>query len=160
MKKQFEKFLIDQGYKQTTPSGNPSTVYHYIGWIERVCEKEGRSWIQLAANIDSIVRRYDVGGIEEEYGNQGHRTVINALKRFREFVLVSRICLNAPRPVGANNHSPETVAGRTGARDRVQWLRRKRPGRDKSRPCPAPHGASENPVQQPVQTARQQHRRW
>lgn len=86
MKKQFEKFLINQGYKQTTPSGNPSTVYDYIKRVEKVCEWENFTWFQLAENIDKIVRLYDVGGAKASRGNLSHRAVINALKRFREFV--------------------------------------------------------------------------
>ena len=86
MKKQFENFLIDQGYKTETPSGNPSTVYDYIKRVEKVCEWENFTWLQLAENIDKIVRLYDVGGAKESCGNLSHRAVINALKRFREFV--------------------------------------------------------------------------
>ena len=86
MKKQFEKFLIGRGYKTKTPSGLPSTVYQYMEWVDKVCKRECKSWGELKLNIDDIVRRYDVGGREETYGSQGHRTVINALKRFREFV--------------------------------------------------------------------------
>ena len=40
----------------------------------------------LAAKIGSVVERYDIGGDMEDHGNIGHRAVINALKRFKEFI--------------------------------------------------------------------------
>ena len=33
MKKGFENFLVKQGYKLTTPSGNASTVYDYLKYV-------------------------------------------------------------------------------------------------------------------------------
>lgn len=86
MKNQFEKYLINQGYSLTTPSGNPSTVYDYQKRIDKVCEWENCSWETLALNISVIVVLYDVGGAKEELGNKSHRAVINALKQFKNFV--------------------------------------------------------------------------
>ena len=40
IKKQFERYLISKGYSQTTPSGNPSTVYDYIKRIDKICKFE------------------------------------------------------------------------------------------------------------------------
>ena len=37
----------------------------------------------------NIVRKYDVGGSEEDFGNLGHKTVINALKLFQEFASIT-----------------------------------------------------------------------
>lgn len=86
MKKDFEVFLIRKGYKQYTPSGNPSTVYDYVKRIDRVCDWESMTWQNLAASINNILPQYDVGGIKEELGHKSHNAVISALRCFREFL--------------------------------------------------------------------------
>jgi hypothetical protein len=87
MKEQFERYLIDCGYKQKTPSGNPSTVYDYIKRIDKICEWENISWEQLATNIHIILPQYDVGGNKEDLGKKSHNAVINALRRFSDYVI-------------------------------------------------------------------------
>jgi len=82
----FEGYLIKKGYKQYTPSGQPSTVYAYIKGIDDVCDAEHLDWSDLANHIGRIVLRYDLGGDRESIGNKGHRTVFNALLRYREFL--------------------------------------------------------------------------
>jgi hypothetical protein len=86
MKKQFEEYLTNQGYSVTTPSGNPSTVYDYVKRIDKVCSFENLSWTELAYEIGAIVNQYDVGGSKEDLGRKSHNAVINALRRFQEFV--------------------------------------------------------------------------
>lgn len=87
MRKQFKEYLIKEGYKEYTPSGHPSTVYDYIKRIDFICEEEGLlSWTQLAANVNHYVNNYDIGGKKERLGELSHRAVINALKRFRDFL--------------------------------------------------------------------------
>ena len=86
MRQAFEAFLIGKGYRQTTPGGHPSTVRDYISRIDRVCQWENCTWQELAQRIDGVVARYDVGGDREELGMKSHRSVINALKRFREML--------------------------------------------------------------------------
>lgn len=86
MKKRFEDYLIKQGYSVTTPSGNPSTVYAYQKCIDKICEWENLTWYELVNNISSIVVQYDAGGAKEELGNKSHKSVINALHRFEEFI--------------------------------------------------------------------------
>ena len=83
---EYEKYLISIGYKQTTPSGHPSTVYQYLKAIRNVCDEERISLTGLKENIDTIVAKYDIGGEKEEIGVKSHKTVINALKRFEEFL--------------------------------------------------------------------------
>lgn len=83
---EYEKYLINIGYKQTTPSGHPSTVYQYLKAIRNVCDEERISLNGLKENIGAIVAKYDVGGEKETIGAKSHKTVINALKRFEEFV--------------------------------------------------------------------------
>lgn len=87
MKKQFEEYLINKGYKQTTPSGQPSTVYDYMKRIDRVCEWENMNWEQLADSIQKILSQYDIGGEKENLGKISHNAVINALRRFSDFVM-------------------------------------------------------------------------
>lgn len=82
----FEEFFIDCGYSQVTPSGLPSTVPQYIRAIKQVCDAERVSLIALPKCIDQIVKKYDVGGEKELVGKKGHSTVINALKRYAEFI--------------------------------------------------------------------------
>jgi len=86
MLNQFAEYLVDRGYKQVTPSGLPSTVYDYKKRIDRVCQYEGISVDELAKNIPIIIKKYDIGGEREHIGNRSHKAVINALKRFHEFV--------------------------------------------------------------------------
>ena len=86
MKERFRNYLLTKGYSELTPSGNPSTVYDYIKRIDRVCEWESVSWEMLRERIEQVVLLYDQGGAKEELGNKSHRAVINALRRFNEFV--------------------------------------------------------------------------
>lgn len=90
MKNKFKTYLINQGYKQTTPSGRPSTVYDYIKRIDSVCIQENESWASLAQKIDSIVQEYDKGGCKEYLGQKSHRAVINSLKRYAEFTALNQ----------------------------------------------------------------------
>lgn len=88
----FEKYLESKGYSRETPNGNRSTCYDYSKVrIPSVCRREGISVSYLAKNIDSLIDKYDQFGVEADFGDKGHRAVINALKRFREFYKTSSI---------------------------------------------------------------------
>lgn len=50
-KKRYKQYLIDQGYKEYTPKGHPSTVDDYVRRVDRVCKSEGLTWTQLTENI-------------------------------------------------------------------------------------------------------------
>lgn len=82
----YEEYLINAEYKEETESGVPSTVYSYVNAVESVRVEEGVSWDTLKTNIDRIVSKYDEGGLMSWYGAKSNKTVINALKRFAEFV--------------------------------------------------------------------------
>ena len=82
----FEEYLINAGYKEETDSGNPSTVFSYTNAIKKVLEEEGLSWHSLQNDIENIVPIYDIGGLKQHLGAKSNYTVINALKRFNEFV--------------------------------------------------------------------------
>jgi hypothetical protein len=82
----FEEYLISSGYSEYTDSGDPSTVFSYTRAIKSVLEEEGLSWHSLQSDIENIVPIYDIGGAKEHIGAKSNYTVINALKRFMEFV--------------------------------------------------------------------------
>jgi hypothetical protein len=82
----FEIYLIMEGYKVKTDSGDPSTVYSYVNAVESVLEEEGLTWDALKANISATVSKYDVGGEKETFGAKSNRTVISALKCFENYV--------------------------------------------------------------------------
>ena len=82
----FEEYLVNAGYCEYTATGNPSTVFSYIHAIKKVLEEEGLSWHTLQRDIENIVPIYDIGGAKQHIGAKSNCTVINALKRFREFV--------------------------------------------------------------------------
>ncbi len=82
----FEEYLVNAGYCEYTATGNPSTVFSYIHAIKKVLEEEGLSWHTLQRDIENIVPVYDIGGAKQHIGAKSNCTVINALKRFREFV--------------------------------------------------------------------------
>lgn len=82
----FEKYLIDAGYSEYSDAGNPSTVYSYTRAVKKVLKEEGISWYTLQSDIDNIIPIYDIGGIKQHMGEDSNDTVIDSLKRFREFV--------------------------------------------------------------------------
>lgn len=82
----FQQWLKSHGYKEYTPSGNPSTVYDYRKRIESVCDEEGISLTELIKKIDTIVLEYGPNGKKEYVGKKSHSAVINALCRFQEYL--------------------------------------------------------------------------
>lgn len=82
----YEDYLIKNGYKVESDSGNPSTVSYYVRGVESVLTEEGISWDTLKTCISTIVAKYDVGGSHELFGAKGNNTVICSLKRFEDFV--------------------------------------------------------------------------
>ena len=79
-------YLIAAGYKTETDSGKPSTVYAYVKAVLAVLSEEDISWLTLKTNASDVVKKYDIGGEKEILGRKSNKTVINALKRFEEFV--------------------------------------------------------------------------
>ena len=76
MLERFKRYLIQQGYCEYTPSGNPSTVYDYVKRIKRVCKREGVSIEKLSDKIGFYVKKYDTLGSEAKYGKSSHNAVI------------------------------------------------------------------------------------
>jgi hypothetical protein len=84
---QFEEYLVSRGYRSITPSGNRSTTYDYAhSRIPFVLRQESISIQTLIRSINKYVTEYSVGGIKADLGMKSHNAVINALKRFREFI--------------------------------------------------------------------------
>ena len=83
----FELYLESQGYSVVTPQGLPSTTYDYAhARITFVLREEQISVQTLMNDIDQYVKMYDFRGLKSALGNKSHRAVINALKRFQEFL--------------------------------------------------------------------------
>lgn len=75
----FRKYLTGETYK-------PKVVFGYARAVEKVLEEERMSIEEFNRRINEICCLYDIGGAKESLGERGHRTVINALKRYREFI--------------------------------------------------------------------------
>ena len=86
IQRMYEVYLESAGYPVIGRSGNYSTVPAYSNAVAQVLKNENITWAELEQNIDNIVARYDIGGPCEDFGNKSNKTVINALKRFKEFV--------------------------------------------------------------------------
>ncbi len=95
MKKKFEKYLIEHKYKKTTPSGLPSTVYDYCNRVDAVAKDEGMTWEELAKEIKNVLPQYDKDGIKQQLGEKSHHAVINALRRFSEFLESQEIIMTS-----------------------------------------------------------------
>ena len=87
----FKNYLIQCGYAEYTPRGLPSTVYDYVGRIRKILEWESISLEELNCEISTICNEYDIGGSKQKLGELSHRAVINAIKRYREFLLTNHI---------------------------------------------------------------------
>ncbi|MFA5433285.1 MAG: hypothetical protein WC319_10540 [Candidatus Paceibacterota bacterium] len=83
----FEHYLELRGYSSRTPSGHPSTTYDYAhSRIPFVLRNEGISIQTLITSTDKYVTYYNVGGLKAYLGAKSHNAVINAIKRFKEFL--------------------------------------------------------------------------
>lgn len=82
----FKDYLVNGGYSEFTPKGHPSTAFQYANWIEYILDEESFSIEDLNLHIDEICDLYDRGGAKQKIGERGHSSVINALKRYREFL--------------------------------------------------------------------------
>jgi len=81
----FKNYLIQEGYSEFTPSGNPSTAYDYMKRIKKICERENITVKGMAENIDFYIDKYGPTGNESEFGKRSHNAFINAMRRFGEF---------------------------------------------------------------------------
>ena len=78
----FKTYLLNQNYKLLTAED-------YKGRIERLCQKEKINLDTLIKNITSILPDYEKTGKKHAYGKRSHSSVLNALRRFSEFLAES-----------------------------------------------------------------------
>ena len=95
IEKDFEIYLIKSGYSVETPMGNPSTVYTYINAINTVLEEERLTHSALVNNIGTVLPIYDTNGPKEDIGNKSNKVIINALRRFDDFIKNSSVTTNS-----------------------------------------------------------------
>ena len=82
----YSRYLRDKGYSEESKTGNQSTTYDYPNRIDRICKREGFStWDELGEHIFDVVEKYNVNGVESEYGSQSNGSNLKALKLFIEF---------------------------------------------------------------------------
>ena len=84
MQKQFEQYLQSKNYK-------PTTSIDYPARLERLCRKEKISYEYLAGHLNEIMPQYERTGKKSSYGKRSHSSVINALRRFAEFLSEANI---------------------------------------------------------------------
>lgn len=84
MQKQFEQYLQSKNYK-------PTTSIDYPARLERLCRKEKISYEHLAQYLNEIMPQYEKTGKKSSYGKRSHSSVINALRRFAEFLSEANI---------------------------------------------------------------------
>ena len=87
-KDDFINYLRKEGYKEWSQNGNKTTIPEYVYSIERVMKLEGvETWSEFTDHIQTCLFKYGEYGEMSEFGKESHSTVINALKRFMEYLL-------------------------------------------------------------------------
>ena len=79
MQKQFEEYLLAKNYR-------PTACVDYPARLERLCRKEKISYEHLAQHLNEIMPQCEKTGKKSSYGKRSHSSVINALRRFAEFL--------------------------------------------------------------------------
>ena len=78
MKEDFKTYLAESGYE-------PTVVYAYPRAVGLVCREEHLGWKALLNRISNIIPVYSKDGAKQHIGDYQNKTVINALKRYRDF---------------------------------------------------------------------------
>jgi hypothetical protein len=98
LKNHFKDWLIKQGLSQTTPSGKHSTVYYYVGLIDKICDTKGYDdWNELASNTFNILHT-------DKTLTAKNRTVLTKFNEFLYEIEYLRILI----PNNAFRISPDT----------------------------------------------------
>lgn len=84
MQKQFEEYLQAKNYSSTTSLDYPMR-------LDRLCRKEKITFELLAQHLAEIMPEYEKTGKKSSYGKRSHSSVINALRRFAEFLSEANI---------------------------------------------------------------------
>ena len=87
MLNQFQKFLINKGYKEFSANGSPSTVIDYAWRISKICEKEGITEQQLGECISTVLKQYDLLLKESEDKEVIGTVCSQILNKYEELVL-------------------------------------------------------------------------
>ena len=82
----YRDYLVEDGYSDLTPQGNPSTATDYSKRVKRIIERENISITQLSNNIDFYIEDYGPKGNNSEYGKKSNNAYISALKQFKKFL--------------------------------------------------------------------------
>ncbi|MDR2365537.1 MAG: hypothetical protein LBD68_06760 [Zoogloeaceae bacterium] len=88
--KGFQDYLRDSRRNLRGWVYEQNTVYAYTNSVKMVREREVLTWDDFVAKIGSLVAEYGTGGAKQDIGEEGHRTVINALKRFEEYIAATK----------------------------------------------------------------------
>ena len=86
MQKQFEEYLLAKNYSSLTSIDYPAR-------LERLCRKEKISYELLAQNLADIMPQYEKTGKKSSYGRRSHSSVLNALRRFAEFLAEGNVLM-------------------------------------------------------------------
>ena len=87
-KEDFISYLKKEGYKEWSQKGNETTIKSYVYSIERVMKIEQvDTWSEFTDHIQDCLFKYGEYGEMRDFGKESNSTVINALKRFMEFLL-------------------------------------------------------------------------
>ena len=86
MKEKLREYLVRNHYREYTKKGVPSTIDKYVNSVDEVCCREELTWEEAAFCIDDLVSDYEKGGKNEAFGNRSNSTVINALKKYRDYI--------------------------------------------------------------------------
>lgn len=69
-----------------TRNYSENTAKTYFYWFNRVQEREGYSDIIMMNEISDLIKKYGPRGLEDEFGQSGNGSCINALKAFSRFI--------------------------------------------------------------------------
>ncbi len=86
MRKEYKNWLIANGFSLYTPTYKPSTVYDYLRGLKRVCVEEKLTVEGVAANISTLVMKYQPGGEQSNTGRSIRRSCRCGLVQFAKFV--------------------------------------------------------------------------
>ena len=81
----YKSWLGQKGYKFSTIN------QYYWGINQIVNEEQYFSWQEVVNNINKLMVDYNTFGSKGHIGEMGHKSVINALRRFKEFLLDTSI---------------------------------------------------------------------
>ncbi len=85
MQNKFKQYLISKNFREYAASGARSTVFDYVGRIQRVCAFEKITFEELKTQINEILPQYEAIGEKSMIGKRSHESVVNALRHFKSF---------------------------------------------------------------------------